>query len=149
MINYGIQADPNAAAHLQWANSINQWAAENATRENTRTAGLVEADATAEEESAKEMANANRATASRTGALALQLATARRSPGGGIRQGIRRKGFSAASAGYGLNRANAEVMLGKKKATRRAQVESRYAQTGTRAMPMYSGPTLWSFAGSS
>jgi len=123
------QADAQNAYQANYANEQNRVNSQVASREATRTAGLAEADASAEEDSANEMAKANRETASRTGALARQLATARRSPGGGIRQGIRRKGFSAASAGYGLNRANAEGMKARRKATNRARVASRYAQT--------------------
>lgn len=63
--------------------------------------------ATANRQAADQEAADNRVTAEKTGALARTLATARRSPGGGIRMAGGRRGFNAAAAGVGLNRANA------------------------------------------
>lgn len=63
--------------------------------------------ATANRQAADQEAADNRVTAANTGALARTLATARRSPGGGIRMAGGRRGFNAAAAGGGLNRANA------------------------------------------
>lgn len=85
-------------------------------------------DSAAELESADSMAAANRETSNRTGALAMQLASARRTPGGGIRRGINRRGFNANMAGYGLTKANATERLGKAKKAGRDRIASRYAQ---------------------
>lgn len=128
----GYGQDTSSGDYQSYANSLSNaaYGAQNRadhTEYNRVKSALDSADADAELGAADSMAAANRETASRTGALALQLATARRAPGGGIRQGIRRKGFSAASAGYGLNRANASDRLAKAKKAGRARVASRYS----------------------
>lgn len=135
-------ADAQNAYQANYANEQNRVNSQTATREATRTAGLAEADASAEESSAMDLAAANRETASRTGQLAMQLASARRTPGGGIRQGINRRGFSAGMAGFGLNKANAEGMKTRRKATNRARVESRYAQTSIAPQRFEAAPSL-------
>ncbi len=86
----------------------------------------VDATAAVNQQADASEASDNRATAERTGALARTLATARRSPGGGIRMGGGRRGFNASSAGGGLNRANAQ----RNRAARLADVG---AQTAARA----------------
>lgn len=82
--------------------------------------------ATANRQAADQEAADNRVTAEKTGALARTLATARRSPGGGIRMAGGRRGFNAAAAGVGLNRANAsrrrEALV--EEATAKADVSS-------------------------
>ena len=76
---------------------------------------LSAADASATSEAADYEAGANRETAARTNSLANRLATARRTAGGGMKLGMKRKGFSAMSAGVGLNRANAAGRLDRRK----------------------------------
>lgn len=102
--------------------------AANTSKYNRAVAAVGASDTEAEQTASNEIAVANRETANRTGALARQLATARRSPGGGIRLGITRKGFSANSAGMGLNRANAGERMTKAKAAGRARIASRFAE---------------------
>jgi len=83
--------------------------------------------ATANRQAADQEAADNRVTAAQTGALARTLATARRSPGGGIRMAGGRRGFNAAAAGVGLNRANASRR-------REALVEEATAKAGVSSL---------------
>lgn len=78
-------------------------------------------DAMATREAGDYEAAANQQTAERTNSLAQRLATARRTPGGGIRMGAKRKGLSANTAGVGLNRANAAGRLDRRKSELRTQ----------------------------
>lgn len=87
------------------------------------------ADATATREVADYESAANQQTAERTNSLAQRLATARRTPGGGIRMGVKRKGMSANSAGAGLISANASGRLTRRKNELRAQNRKEAADT--------------------
>lgn len=93
------------------------------------------ADTTAAREAGDYEAAANQQLAAETNSLAQRLATARRSPGGGIRRGIKRKGFSASSAGTGLNAVNARGRLDRRKSELRAAATAdhaaKYANTDT------------------
>lgn len=124
------QAESNAFNYNQGLAFQQQNAEYNAnlSKYQRASAAIGAADADAERSVSGEIAQANRETASRTGALARQLATARRSLGGGIRLGITRKGFSANSAGMGLNRANAGEKMARTKAANRAKIASRFAE---------------------
>ena len=102
-------------------NAINEAARQRATEE---TNAYSVADTTADREASDYMASANQRQSERTNSLAQRLAEARRTPGGGLRLGIRAKGFNANSAGAGLNAANAKDRLGKRKAELRAQAKS-------------------------
>lgn len=81
------------------------------------------ADATAVREAGDMEAADNRNTAAATNGLAQRLAMARRTPGGGIRMGSKRKGISANTAGVGLNTANAAGRLTRRKNELRAQAD--------------------------
>lgn len=85
------------------------------------------ADTQAARESADYAAEANRMTADRTNSLAARLANARRTPGGGIRQGMRKKGFSASNATSGLTAANAAERLTRRKNELRAAADKQTA----------------------
>jgi hypothetical protein len=89
---------------------------------------LAAADAAAVSEAGDYEAAANRESAQATNSLAARLATARRAPGGGIRLGMRRKGFAANNAGVGLNRANAAGRLERRKNELRTAATAAHAQ---------------------
>lgn len=99
------------------------------------------ADTTAAREAGDNEAADNRAAAERTNSLAYRLATARRNPGGGIRLGMKRKGFTANNAGIGLNRANSASSLDRRKAELRAKAKQAHAQQYSSPYIGYEGGT--------
>lgn len=109
---------------------LSSWAARSGWVAQNQKLGAAYASAntTAEREANEYEAGANAQTAERTNSLAQQLASARRTPGGGIRRGMGRgKGLTAGNATPGLTSANAASKLGKRKAELRAQVDEEFA----------------------
>lgn len=82
-------------------------AGNNAYRDEGEVDALNTMAASNEEKFANEQASANAAAAERTNALAMKMATVRRKPGGGLRQGMPSAGVNAGMAGAsGLTAAN-------------------------------------------
>ena len=105
------------------------------------------ADTTAAREAGDYQEEANRMQAEQTNSLAQRLATARRTPGGGIRTAIRRKGFNASLAGTGLNAVNAKNRLARRQSELRAKATADHAQkyqgTETPTFSLGEPITLW------
>lgn len=100
------------------------------------------ADATADREASDYEASASTVLADRTNSLAQRLASARRTPGGGIRRGMGRKGMSASMLGTGLIKANSAQRLVKRKAELRAMAQKNNDDKyGSYASLAYNGPT--------
>ena len=123
----------SAYSHIPfWANIESQQrqafdAEENQKKQRLDTS-LAAADASAVSEAGDYEAAANRETAAATNSLAQRLASARRTPGGGIRLGMKRKGFNASLAGGGLNRANSAGRLERRKNQLRTAAQAAFAQ---------------------
>lgn len=85
-------------------------------------------DAQAESEGADYEAQANQAAAQQTNSLAQTLAGARNTtPGGGIRIGMKKKGFGANAASGGLTAANAAGRVARKKQLLKSQTDAQMA----------------------